>query len=132
GGVEGLRGFSAIWLDPRKSAPTRFPDPFGGPAARPLGGREVLVRGRRAGRRAQLEEILDLEAVLAQQSYPDACRQRPVDPAFAELHTTEVVERHAKLPRLPLLLPVPGRVVQRVGRREGQRAAGAKDASALG
>src|SRR3954469_12611456 len=60
-----------------------LPDLLAGEAARPVEVGEPLVAGHRASRRAELAEVLHLEAVTAEQGDPLAVKHLEVDRAVA-------------------------------------------------
>src|SRR5581483_4314860 len=78
----------------------RLPDLLRRPAVRPLSRHPVVPRLRPLGRRLELDEILDLEAVRAQQPDPLAVAEMKVDPVRpVEAAHAEVVAHKLALPR---------------------------------
>src|SRR6185503_9132968 len=96
-GARWTRGSAALPAE-RSPGLTRPPDFLGRPLPRPLGtGERPVAVWRRAFRRLELDQVLDLEAIRAQQPDPvavaevevDARVVRPLEPVHPEVRPAE-------------------------------------------
>ena len=111
---------------------SHLPDLLRGPPLRPGRRYEVGVGRGRIRRRAQLDQVLDLEAVPAEQADPGARWQDPVDRAVVEVHAAQRVVVEMEPARLAFLLAIPREVDERVGGAEREQATRAQHTGDLG